>query len=81
MKNACGASSSMVGGVVFGGAQLAEQVAQGVQRLFRLVGHAERAGQGDAGADAFFAGGGQLQALFTQSGDPRQADPALGGGL
>ena len=58
------------GGMVFGGAELAQQVAQGVQRLFRLVGHAKRAGQGDTGADAFFAGRGDLQLLFTQARDP-----------
>ncbi|MND98350.1 hypothetical protein D3C80_906980 [compost metagenome] len=64
--------------VVLGGAQLTEQVVQLLQRLLWLVGHPERTVEDDAGTDALFAGGRQLQTLFTQAGNPRQANAALG---
>ncbi|MNK66411.1 hypothetical protein D3C87_857290 [compost metagenome] len=66
-----------VGGVVLRGAELAEQIAQLFQRLLRLVGHTERTGEGDAGADAFFTGGGDFQLLFTQACDPAQGHATL----
>ncbi|MNK90155.1 hypothetical protein D3C87_1101970 [compost metagenome] len=70
-----------VDGVVLRGTQLAEQILQLLQRLFRLVRGTERAGQGDAGADALFTGSGQFQLFFTQASDPAQCDATLGGGL
>ncbi|MNH39325.1 hypothetical protein D3C79_1004760 [compost metagenome] len=60
---------------------MAEQVVQLFQRLLRLVGRTERTVQADAGTDALFAGGSQLQTLFTQACRPGQANAALGRGF
>ncbi|CEL29012.1 hypothetical protein SRM1_02360 [Pseudomonas fluorescens] len=70
-----------VGGVVLRGAELAEQIAQLLQCLLRFVGNAKRTVQGDAGADAFFTGGGDIQLLFTQTRSPAQGDATLGRGF
>ncbi|MNN69092.1 hypothetical protein D3C81_1848500 [compost metagenome] len=67
-----------VDGVVLRSAQLTEQVLQLLQCLLRLVGGAERPFQGDAGADALFAGRGEFQLLFTQASDPTQGHATLG---